>query len=148
MRKIEEELDIPRRVAAKFADKYGWHELKELKKRKRDEERKKLILTEIEKGTKLEDIGKLLGLKRGGVQYLLEKYGIKYERKSVKKQEISRDELWGDYIEQRLSIEKIARKRHKSKKTIKRLISEYALDKEKSKERGKKWKERKKGYMS
>jgi AraC-like DNA-binding protein len=131
MRKIEEELDIPRRIVAKFADKYGWYELKELKKRKRDEERKNLILAEIEKGTKLEDIGKLLGLKRGRVQYLLEKYGIKYERKPVKKQEISRDELWSDYIEQRLSIEKIARKRHKSKKIIRRLISEYALDKEK-----------------
>jgi|GEM_PF-4744711 len=131
MRKIEEELDIPRRIVAKFADKYGWYELKELKKRKRDEERKNLILAEIEKGTKLEDIGKLLGLKRGGVEYLLEKYGIKYERKPVKKQEISRDELWSDYIEQRLSIEKIARKRHKSKKIIRQLISEYALDKEK-----------------
>jgi transposase len=131
MRKIEEELGIPRRTVAKFADKYGWYELKELKKKKRDEERKNLILAEIEKGTKLEDIGKLLGLKRGGVQYLLEKYGIKYERKPVKKQEISREELWSDYIEQGLSIEKIARKRHKSKKIIRRLISEYALDKEK-----------------
>jgi transposase len=131
MRKIEEELGISRRTVVKFADKYGWYELKELKKKKRDEERKNLILAEIEKGTKLEDIGKLLGLKRGGVQYLLEKYGIKYERKPVKKQEISRDELWSDYIEQGLSIEKIARKRHKSKKIIRRLISEYALDKEK-----------------
>jgi transposase len=138
MRKIEEELGIPRRTVAKFADKYGWYELKELKKKKRDEERKNLILAEIEKGTKLEDIGKLLGLKRGGVQYLLEKYGIKYERKPVKKQEISREELWSDYIEQGLSIEKIAEKHHKSKKTIKRLIGEYALDKEKEERERKK----------